>query len=435
MSIQQTIIGSERSGLVRRRAWHSAPVLHGTGVFLPALLLIFAVLAFGATVEWAQFVLQTGAAVLMLFWAVMHIAGRPLHHNALQLPIAAVVLVASLQLVFRTSAYWYATKLELVQLLAYAAIFFVASQFWQDDSDRDRILKLLAAFGFLLAFFAIVQSLTSAGKLYWSITPRLGGAIYGPYVNRNHYAGIMELLAPVPFALAATRGKRIELRALLIFAGVLMSVSIFTSQSRAGMASFALEILLFCVVLLRIRRSIGTGVTAGITLIIFVMFIAWFGGGELFRRFSDLSDVTRMSVLRDSRTMFLERPLMGWGLGTFPAIYPHFRSFYTNLFINEAHNDFVQYAVETGLLGIAAGVWFLVAMYRSALRSLQNWTGSASDAAVLAGITGCTGLLFHSFFDFNLHIPANAMAFFLFAALATLGHSGDRKTSATGARM
>ena len=59
--------------------------------------------------------------------------------------------------------------------------------------------------------------------------------------------------------------------------------------------------------------------------------------------------------------MFSHRPVLGWGLGTFPTIYPHYRSFYTNLFINEAHNDYAQLLVETGLLGFALMLWFLFA--------------------------------------------------------------------------
>ena len=57
--------------------------------------------------------------------------------------------------------------------------------------------------------------------------------------------------------------------------------------------------------------------------------------------------------------MFSHRPVWGWGLGTFPIVYPSYRSFYTNLFVNEAHNDYAQLLVETGLLGFALMLWFL----------------------------------------------------------------------------
>ena len=65
-------------------------------------------------------------------------------------------------------------------------------------------------------------------------------------------------------------------------------------------------------------------------------------------------------------TCWLKRPFLGWGLGTFPIVYPQFRSFYTTFFVNQAHNDYLQLLVETGLAGFAIAIWFLVLMFRQA---------------------------------------------------------------------
>jgi hypothetical protein len=59
-----------------------------------------------------------------------------------------------------------------------------------------------------MAMFALLQSLSSPDKLYWFRTPRSGGWIYGPYVNHNHYAGLMEMLFPIPLVFAFTRFAR-----------------------------------------------------------------------------------------------------------------------------------------------------------------------------------------------------------------------------------
>ena len=69
--------------------------------------------------------------------------------------------------------------------------------------------------------------------------------------------------------------------------------------------------------------------------------------------------------------MFSQRPIWGWGLGTFPTVYPSYRSFYTNLFVNEAHNDYAQLLVETGLLGFALMLWFLICLYRLRIANLS----------------------------------------------------------------
>jgi O-antigen ligase len=116
--------------------------------------------------------------------------------------------------------------------------------------------------------------------------------------------------------------------------------------------------------------------------------------------------------------MFTHRPVLGWGLGTFPTVYPSYRTFYTNLFINEAHNDYAQLLVETGLLGFGLMLWFLICVYRRAMPTSRRWEFKWDGALSLAALLGCTGILFHSFVDFNLQIPANAAFFYLLCALA-----------------
>jgi O-antigen ligase len=116
--------------------------------------------------------------------------------------------------------------------------------------------------------------------------------------------------------------------------------------------------------------------------------------------------------------MFSHRPVWGWGLGTFPIVYPGYRSFYTNLFVNEAHNDYAQLLVETGLLGFALMVWFLICLYRRGLPTSRRWEFKWDAALSLAALLGCTGILVHSFVDFNLQIPANAAFFYVLCALA-----------------
>jgi O-antigen ligase len=121
--------------------------------------------------------------------------------------------------------------------------------------------------------------------------------------------------------------------------------------------------------------------------------------------------------------MWLQKPFLGWGLGTFPIVYPEFRSFYTTFFVNQAHNDYLQLLVETGLAGFAIAIWFLVLVFREAVRKLKNLTKSdgaetASGALTLAALLGCTGILVHSLFDFNPQIPANDALFYVLCAIA-----------------
>jgi O-antigen ligase len=116
--------------------------------------------------------------------------------------------------------------------------------------------------------------------------------------------------------------------------------------------------------------------------------------------------------------MFRSRPILGWGLGTFPTVYPQFRSFYTNFFVNEAHNDYLQLLAEMGVLGFAVMLWFVIVAYRKALPKIGNWMSDVSGAVTLACTLGFTGILVHSLVDFNLQIPANAALFYVFCTVA-----------------
>ncbi|MGB2605477.1 MAG: hypothetical protein WBC78_17895, partial [Candidatus Sulfotelmatobacter sp.] len=104
--------------------------------------------------------------------------------------------------------------------------------------------------------------------------------------------------------------------------------------------------------------------------------------------------------------------------GAFPVVYPQFRSFYTNFFVNEAHNDYLQLLVEMGALGFATMLWFLVIVYTRAIKKIGNWSEEISGAVALACLLGLSGILVHSLIDFNLQIPANASLFYVLCTIA-----------------
>jgi O-antigen ligase len=118
--------------------------------------------------------------------------------------------------------------------------------------------------------------------------------------------------------------------------------------------------------------------------------------------------------------MFPQKPILGWGLGAFPEVYPRYRTFYTNLYINEAHNDYLQLLVEMGVLGFVTMVWFLGVIYYRALKKIGSWSNDPNGTLALIAMLGVTGILVHSFVDFNLQIPANAAMFYVMCTVAAL---------------
>ncbi len=387
-------------------------------LFWPVALLVFAVMAFGTTQSWSIFVLRVGAVFSVLLWGTWQFAKGAVsaRKNRLYAPAAAFLAIVAIQLCFHTSAYAYATKTELLQYLTYAALLFVICEAIRDDSDYQRLLHVMAAFGFVLAIFALVQGFTAPQKLYWTISPQQSGWVYGPYVNRNHYAGIVELLMPAPFVLAMRRGTTASKRALFVFAGIVIAATAFTCQSRAGMICVGMELIFLAAYALQRRKNGGVALGIAASATALVLFLTWLGGLSLFERFQQLNDTNRLAILKDSFAMIRLKPLMGWGAGTFPEIYPHFRSFYTDLLVNQAHNDVLQLLIETGVIGLAVGIWFVWGMYRASIKRLFAPRLSAQSAWMLSAVVGCSGILLHSLFDFNLHIAANAAWFYVLAS-------------------
>jgi O-antigen ligase len=192
------------------------------------------------------------------------------------------------------------------------------------------------------------------------------------------------------------------------------------------MIAIFVELVVLAVVLLRQKRSARIAIGVGAFAVVLVSLLVWLGGRELTARVSSISKESRseisggmrLSIDRDTLKMFRQKPLIGWGLGTFPVVYPQFRSFYTNFFINEAHNDYLQLLAETGVLGFCTMIWFLVVLYRRVRRKMANWTSNVSGAVTLACTLSFTGILIHSLVDFNLQIPANAALFYVFCSIA-----------------
>jgi O-antigen ligase len=387
-------------------------------------LLLFGPLAFGAVEPWSISILQAGAVLLFLYWCLRQYFARAItiQANILFLPATAFAVVVVAEIALRTTVYQYGSVVEGMNYFCYAILIFVAAQSLRSERQLKFFATTLATFGFLMALFAIIQSLTSNGLIYWVRQPRFTSPIYGSYVNRNHYAGLMEMLMPFALALSFSRYFNPALRLLLGFSAVVMSASIVLSGSRGGATAFLAELVFLALISFVIKKKSG-GMIWGIPLFVFLLvaFLFWIDIGSFLHRWAAIADdmeAGRPAIARDCLHMFWNRPFLGWGLGSFPTIYPQFRSFYTDYFINQAHNDLLQVLVETGIAGASAMLWFVVALYKVSLQRLRDSRSDVRQAVRLAALTGCTGILVHSIVDFNLHIPANAALFYVLCIVA-----------------
>jgi O-antigen ligase len=383
-------------------------------------LLIFAVLAFGAVDEWATFAFEAAAAVLFFVWAGKQLVAKriELSENPLYVPALLFFGLILAQVVLHRSAYGYVTQYEVLQYISYGIALLIGAESVREERARKIFTLVMIVFGTCYAFFALTQELTANGKIFWVHSPQFHGSIYGSYVNHDHYAGLMEMLVPIPLVLSMGHLLRGVERVVIGSCAVLMATTIFLSGSRGGMLAFILEMVLFAALTLGKRQNPRIALGSLAVCVLILALLVFLGRGQVLGRLGDLNPGIRLTITQDSLRMFSKRPIAGWGLGTFPTVYPSYRSFYTNLFVNEAHNDYAQLLVETGLLGFGLMLWFLVSLYRYGLPKSRRWEFQWDLALSFAALLGCTGILFHSFVDFNLQIPANAALFYVLCGLA-----------------
>ena len=389
-------------------------------------MVVFAVAAHGGVEDWARAVLETGAGFLFLFWSLWLYFSReeqPVFSPLLP-PLAALSIIVLGQLFFRWTASPYNTRMELLLLLADLIVLFLAVQAFRTLEDWRGFVWFGMGFGFLVSLFAILQHLTSNGKLYWFREIRSGGLPFGPYVNRNHFAGFAELVLPlalIPLVLGRVRRER---RPVVGLFAVLLIGALFLSASRGGLVSFGAELGVLALVMI-LRRTVGKQWLAGVAvLLVALLLVSWLGLGQILQRLStvQLLEVTagkRASMRGDTWRIFLDHPFVGTGLGTLQIVYPPYETLYDGKIVNHTHNDYLEALAETGIAGGLCCAWFIGVLLAESLKRLRQLNNSFAAALQLSGFVACSGFLVHSFVDFNLHIPANALLFFLMAHLAT----------------
>jgi O-antigen ligase len=391
------------------------------------LLVAFAVLSFGGVELWGAAILEIGAAILFLLWGILALRQQEVevHGNWLDLPLLGLGVFAIAQCALGISVYPYLTKVEVLKWVAYVLLFFLATQLFRTVDQVKSFVWFLVVFGFTVSLFGIVQHFTSNGKLYWSVPLLSGGAPFGPYVNRDDFAGFVELTAPLGLALLFFRAVRREhLTLLLLFTIVPIGAAIL-SASRGGIIGLFFELILLAF-LARVRH-IGKKQLVGVVglLLLAATFIVWLGVSEAIQRFEQLipeemSANTRITMYWDTWHIFRGHPWVGTGLGTFAVIYPQYASFYNQgSIVNHAHNDYLELLAETGLIGGLCGLSFIVFLFWRGLANVQIAERRLVRGIRAGSLTACAGLLLHSLVDFNLHIPSNALIFLLLACLAT----------------
>jgi O-antigen ligase len=391
------------------------------------LLMTFAVLAFGGVQVWSQTVLEIGAATLLAAWAVLLFRDKnpTIEWSRLNVPLMGFIVTGALQLLFRGTAYPYATTQELLRLSAYFILFFLTTQAFRTRPEKEALVWVLMALCFAVSLLGIIQHFTAEKQIYWMSSLNVQNDSFGPFVNRNHFAGFVELTVPVALAQLIFRGLRRDAFPLLVLLAIVPVSALILSGSRGGIIGFGLEVCLLAL-LARIGKTGKQNHLAALAMVALaaVALIAWLGADKAVERFSqarnlELSMSRRVSMSRSALHMFLDHPVAGVGLGALVAAYPRYETVYDGNIVEHVHNDYLEALAETGIVGGVCGLMFLFLLYREARDAFHASQGHFSRALHAGAIAAIGGLLLHSFIDFNLHIPSNAFLFLVQVSLAT----------------
>lgn len=423
-------------------------VYDGAMISIMALLLFGAVLSLGGvTPELLAPWFFLGLIALVLWagrMAMVRDAGiksSPIHFPVLVFTAYAVVR-------YLTSPVEYEGRLEIFQLFFCVAAYFIAVHIWRNPRHRLVLICLLAGLAVFEAMYGIWQALTRTDAIFhWLRTPSYRGRASGTFVCPNHLAGCLHVIVSMLVARlvlvraeAATFERSMLVKVGLIYASATAAAGIAFTQSRAGWlaAAVGVGVVLFWGRRLSRRLLVAIGllvVVAGL-LVAIVSEAGWSRVGDTVKRDPGggfrLNEATlggRVLMAKGTLGMIREHPFFGSGPGTWqwlfqarkdPRLVPH---------PEYAHNDHLNLLSDYGVAGGLLMAWLVVAIYRQA-RVLGRLGEPPEQRAFAIGTAAAvSAILVHSLFDFNLHIPGNAVVLaVVVGAMAGMDDSSSRYT-------
>jgi len=451
-SVQPPVLASAP----QRSVYRIRHTLPSRFVFLViCVAIVLSALAYGTVHYWALSLFNIGGFTILLLWVLdaWSLGNLRVSRNVLQLPLLGVLALGLIQLlplreissggatsvalVNTLSLDPNSTRLVLVQL-ATLLIFFAATLVFVDTPHRLRVLvRTIMVFGFLLAIFGLTQSFTSPTKVYW-IRELNQSTAFGPFINRHHFAGYMELTIAMPLGLLFAGAVDKEKRIIYLFIAGLMGVALVMTASRGGIISLVAEILFLTIVTAiwrkpserrrrmpgRLKRVAGRLGLAGALLVGLFLGVVLLGGEFSINRFIDsvnTDDPTtgRAHFWAVTLDIIKAHPVIGTGLGAFGVIYTRYDTRNGLFRLEQAHNDYLQVLSDAGIVGGVLALSFVVLLFYKALSRARSRDDFRRGVA-LAALSGCFAVLVHSFFDFTLHTTSNALLFLVLAAIATI---------------
>lgn len=441
--------------------------LIGRVVFYGLLVLMaLTAVPYGTVEPWSEAVFECAVfALCMLFVIEGYLSGSwRIDGLALLYPVIALVGLSLLQSVSLWPAnvaaasggkVWFAISADPYEsrrfALKLASLTIAGALLMRYTTTRQRlktVINVVIGIGVASAVFGILRQALQRQKGF--ILPLLPpGPGYAQFINKNHFAFLMEMALGLGLGLIVARGVRRE--RVLIYVAALITVwtALVLSNSRGGLLAMMGQMAFTLVLFIRrrtrkgsgaskdgqrgrVRRSAGSlavqiALVAGLVIAV-ILGVIWIGGDPLVSNIESASSELqatqselregsrRRDIWRASWRMFKANQIVGAGLGGYWAAVPQYHDASGKMTPQQAHNDYLELLASGGLIGAAIGIWFLTLLIqrlRLAVRAHDSLYRAAAGGATIAAM----GVAVHSLFDFGLHITINALIFFALLAI------------------
>ncbi len=350
---------------------------------------------------------------------------------------------AALEVVWRPLAPCiYPVRMSLIRWIVYGLLCFGLIRCLNSRSRIETAVVVLLLLGSFDAIYGILQAYSGHGHVWWFKFIAYGRDVSGTFLNRNVFAGFMEMTITLTVAYAAAtiggrknrhsdsgssrQGRSLKKRflaffsentqnykrILVIFAGGVMGLGLILSSSRGGIIATTAALLLMGVVFYFRKSERRTGRIILLLFGIAMIFSLHAGIDYTVGRFHffDRDAELRWARAKKAIALFKDYELAGVGIGNFRHAYGRYQDpIDKNLYVDYAHNDYAQFLSEAGIAGalllLAGFIWY-------AVRTLRLWRRRSSSLAVYLGIAPFVALFaiaIHAVSDYNLHRPAHMM--------------------------
>jgi O-antigen ligase len=324
-----------------------------------------------------------------------------------------------------------------LELLTYCLLGFLVLRTVTKRYQIMRLYSVLVAMGVFEAFYGLLELYNKNPRILFYKKSHNLDSVTGTFVNRNHFSGYLEMIIPLAIGLIIARldlfsapsrtlrekilrlSERNFSKNVVVFLGIiLMAIAVVFSQSRSGVVLLVLTFIFFSALVTLFIEGHGLRKKTirkflQVSFLLVTVISLYVGIDAMLQRFAMDRPLQegRATYWANTLKTFAAYPLYGTGLGTFGVLYPDMDTPSGPVALVHAHNDYLEYLSELGLIGFALLLGAIAAMMIFAFRAWRARRHPEVKGLAMGGIVSLLCILIHSLTDFNLHIPANMVLF------------------------